>query len=273
MLTNKTIAFLGAGNIARALIGGLIRGGNVRPDQIWATRRNPYALEELARMFPGMHTTTANAKAAKVTDIVVLSVKPQSITEVLEDIRQVVTPQTQIVSILAGITSASICKMLGQNLPVVRAMPNTPALVDAAATAIAAGTHAQQEHWDVAGEIFKAVGLVEKVPEYLMDAVTGLSGSGPAYIYMVIEALTDGGVNQGIPRSVASKLAVQTVYGAAKMMIETEKHPAILRDEVTTPGGTTMAAIADLERNGLRTMFINAVGAATERAHALSKKK
>jgi len=273
LLTNQTIAFLGAGNIARALIGGLIRGENVLPNQIWATRRNPYALEELERNFPGIHTTTSNAEAANVADIVVLSVKPQSISEVLDDIRSVVTPQTQIISILAGITTASICEMLGIALPVVRAMPNTPALVDAAATAIAAGTHARETHWNMASEIFKAVGLVEKVPEYLMDAVTGLSGSGPAYIYMVIEALTDGGVNQGIPRPVAAKLAVQTVYGAAKMMIETEKHPAILRDEVTTPGGTTMAAIADLERNGLRTMFINAVGAATERAHALSKKK
>ena len=272
MLSNQKIAFIGSGNIASALIGGLVRGGSVEASQIFATRRNPYALESLQTSFPGIQTTTKNAEAARDASIVVLAVKPQSANEVLADIRPVLRPDTLVISILAGITTASIAERLGMNLPVMRAMPNTPALVDAAATAIAVGAHAKSEHFALAEAIFKAVGIVERVPEYLMNAVTGLSGSGPAYIYMVIEALTDGGVNQGIPRAVASKLAIQTVYGAAKMLLETEKHPAILRDEVTTPGGTTIAASADLERNGLRTMFINAVGAATERAEALSNK-
>lgn len=273
MLSNHTITFIGAGNIAQAIIGGLLKGGDVKPEQICATRRNPYALAELQTAFPGIETTTDNATAARRASIIVLAVKPQTADEAFDDLRSVISPEKQIISILAGITTESICQALGQNIPVVRAMPNTPALVDAAATAISAGKHATTTHLAVAEEIFKAVGGVEKVPEYLINAVTGLSGSGPAYIYMVIEALTDGGVNQGIPRPVASRLAVQTVFGAAKMVLETGKHPAILRDEVTTPGGTTIAAIADLERNGLRTMFINAVGAATERAEALAKKR
>jgi pyrroline-5-carboxylate reductase len=272
MLSDQTIAFIGAGTIAQSIIGGLLRAENVKQDQIYATRRNHFALEELKAQFPNLHTTTDNAIAAKAANVVVLSVKPQNSKEVMEDIRKVITPNTLIISILAGITTDTICEALGQNLPVVRAMPNTPALVDAGATAVSGGKYALPEHVAIAEAIFNSVGDVERVPEYLMNAVTGLSGSGPAYIYMVIEALTDGGVNQGIPRPVALRLATQTVFGAAKMVIETGKHPAILRDEVTTPGGTTIAAIADLERSGLRTMFIKAVGEATQRAQELAKK-
>ena len=154
---------------------------------------------------------------------------------------------------------------------VARTMPNTPALVDEGATAICAGRHATGPQIELARHIFEAVGTVEVVPEYLMDAVTGLSGSGPAYVYMFIEALTDAGVKQGLPRPSAARLAAQTVYGAARLVLETEKHPAILRDEVTTPGGTAIAAVAELESHGLRTMLINAVATATERSRQLSK--
>lgn len=150
-------------------------------------------------------------------------------------------------------------------------MPNTPVLVDAGATAISKGKFASEEHLKIANTIFKSIGTVEIVPENLLDAVTGLSGSGPAYIYMVIEAMTDGGVKMGIPRQIAFKLAAQTVFGAAKLVIETGKHPAILKDEVTTPGGTAIAAVHELETHGLRTMLINAVSTATARSKELSK--
>ncbi|MEO1477114.1 MAG: pyrroline-5-carboxylate reductase [Bacteroidota bacterium] len=273
MLADHTFAVLGAGNIGRALIGGLLRGGDVRPEQLHATRRNPYALDALREQFPGIHAGTDNAEAVRGATVVILAVKPQNLDAVMDAVRDDVPADALVLSILAGLTTDALCDALGQPLAVVRAMPNTPALVDEAATAITPGTHATEEHIAVASEIFAAVGpTVEVLPEYLMDAVTGLSGSGPAYIYMVIEALTDGGVKMGLPRPQALKLAAQTVYGAAKLVLETGLHPAILRDQVTTPGGTTIAAIAELERHGLRPMLIEAVGTATARSQALRER-
>ena len=176
-----------------------------------------------------------------------------------------------VLSTLAGVTTDAIGTALQHDLPVVRAMPNTPALVDEGATAIAPGRWAEAVHVETARAVFEAVGLVEVVPEGLMDAVTGLSGSGPAYVFMVIEGLTDAGVKQGLPRPTAHRLAVQTVLGAARLALETGEHPAILRDQVTTPGGTTIAAVAELEKHGLRTMMIDAVQIATERSAQLSR--
>lgn len=271
MLSDQTITVIGAGNIGRALIGGLLRSdNNVDPGQIRATRRNPMALDELQEELPGVHVSTDNEQAVRGADVVIISVKPKNTKEVLDDIRKEVTEDTLVISVLAGITTATIAEQLDKNVPVVRTMPNTPALVDEGATAVAPGQFAEPTHVDIAEDIFKAVGIVEVVPEYLMDAVTGLSGSGPAYIYMIIEALTDGGVKQGLTRSTALRLAAQTVYGAAKLVLDTGKHPAILRDEVTTPGGTAISAVADLENHGLRTMLINAVATATERSKELS---
>jgi pyrroline-5-carboxylate reductase len=203
--------------------------------------------------------------------VVVLAVKPQQAAAVLDELRGHVAPDALLISVLAGVTTDALADALGAAQPVVRAMPNTPALVDEGATAIAAGRHASEAHLALAREVFGAVGTVEVLPEPLMDAVTGLSGSGPAYVYMVIEALTDGGVRMGLPRPQALRLAAQTVYGAARLVLETGKHPAILRDEVTTPGGTAIAAVADLESHGLRTMLINAVATATERSRELSR--
>lgn len=265
MLKDQTVAVVGAGNIGRALIGGMLRGSDVAPEQVRATRRNAAALETLTAQFPGLQTGTDNAAAVTGATVVVLAVKPQQAMGVLEELRGRIAPDALVISVLAGVTTEAIATALEAEQPVVRSMPNTPALVDEGATAIAAGRHATAEHLGVARAIFEAVGTVEVLPESLMDAVTGLSGSGPAYIYMVIEALTDGGVRQGLPRPQALRLAAQTVYGAAKLVLETQKHPAILRDEVTTPGGTAIAAVADLERHGLRTVLINAVATATER--------
>ena len=273
MLTAHTFAVLGAGNMGRAIAGGLLRGGDVAPASLRAWRRTASMLDELAADFPGIVTTTDAREAVAGASVVILAVKPQGAADVVAEVKEAVADGALVVSILAGITTAALEEAFDRPLAVVRAMPNTPALVDEGATALAAGRHATAEHLALARAVFEAVGKVEIVPENLMDAVTGLSGSGPAYIYMVIEALTDGGVKQGLPRPIAARLAAQTVYGSAKLVIETGKHPAILRDEVTTPGGTAIAAVADLEAHGLRTMLINAVGVATARSQELARLK
>lgn len=268
VLADHTIAIIGAGNIGRALIGGLLRGQDVDPGQIHATRRTP---APILQQFPGIHFGSDNAEAVADATIVVLAVKPQNAAAVVGEIREHVAPGAMIVSVLAGVTTESLRTAFGRDLAFVRAMPNTPMIVDEGATAIAGGQFASEGHVALARRIFEAVGKVEEVPEYLMDAVTGLSGSGPAYVYMFVEALTDAGVKQGIPRPIASRLAAQTIFGAAKLVIDSGKHPAILRDEVTTPGGTAIAAVAELESHGLRTMLINAVATATARSKELSE--
>ena len=191
--------------------------------------------------------------------------------KVMEELAGTITKDQLVVSVMAGITTAAISKALRVDGPVVRAMPNTPCLVDAGATAIAAGKHAGEKDLKLAEAIFKSVGLCVILPETAMDAVTGLSGSGPVYLFMVIEAMIVGGVKMGIPRPVAAKLAAQTVFGAAKLVIETGKHPAILKDEVTTPGGTAITAIHMLETRGLRSVLIDAIVAATQRSNELNR--
>jgi pyrroline-5-carboxylate reductase len=270
MLANKTIGVIGAGHIGAAVIGGLIKAKLTSPKNIIASRRSESSLAELAKTF-GIHTTTDNKKVAKASDIIVLAIKPMNARDVLTEIKEEVTSSKVIISVMAGIKTSFINSFLGVECPVIRTMPNTPVMVDSGATAISKGKFASEEDLKIANTIFKSIGTVEVVPENLLDAVTGLSGSGPAYIYMVIEAMTDGGVKMGIPRQIAFKLAAQTVYGAAKLVIETGKHPAILKDEVTTPGGTAIAAVAELEMHGLRTMLINAVSTATMRSKELSK--
>jgi len=268
MLNDHTIAIIGAGNIGRALIGGLLSGHDLDATQIRATRRTPGPLGE---QFPAIRAGADNVAAVADATIVVLAVKPQNAPAVLAEIRDHVAPAALLVSVLAGVTTDSLQRALGQELAIVRAMPNTPMIVDEGVTAIAGGRFATSDHLALARRIFEAVGTVEEVSEPLMDAVTGLSGSGPAYVYMFVEALTDAGVKQGIPRPVAFRLAARTVFGAARLVLESGKHPAILRDEVTTPGGTAIAAVAELESHGLRTMLINAVATATARSRELSE--
>ncbi len=270
MLANKTIGVIGAGHIGSAVIGGLIKAKLTSPKNIIASRRTQSNLTDLAKTF-GIHITTDNRKVAKSSDIIVFAIKPMNSRDVLNEIKDSVTTSKVIISVMAGIKTSFINSVLGVECPVIRTMPNTPVLVDSGATAISKGTFASDEDLKIANTIFKSIGTVEVVPENLLDAVTGLSGSGPAYIYMVIEAMTDGGVKMGIPRQIAFRLAAQTVFGAAKLVNETVKHPAILKDEVTTPGGTAIAAVAELETRGLRTMLINAVSTATARSQELSK--
>ena len=269
MLRDQTLAVLGAGNIGRALIGGLLRGDDLDADRITATRRSEHGLEDVRERFPGVRVTTDNATAVEDATVVLIAVKPQNLAALLDEVKGTVAPGTLVLSTLAGVSTGAFSDALDQDLPVVRAMPNTPALVDEGATAITPGEFADDSHLALARAVFEAVGVVEVVPETLMDAVTGLSGSGPAYVFMVIEGLTDAGVKQGLPRTVAARLAAKTVLGAARLAIETGQHPAILRDQVTTPGGTTISAVAELEKHGLRTMLIDAVAMATSRSREL----
>ena len=276
MLRDQTLVVLGAGNIGRAILGGLVRGGDIPVERLRATRRSAAGLDELRERLPGVAVTSDNVAAVQGATIVLVSVKPQNALALFAEIGPHVAPGTLVLTTLAGVTTDTTARALGprapgDDMPVVRAMPNTPALVDEAATALSPGAHATEAHLALARTVFEAVGHVEIVDESLMDAVTGLSGSGPAYVFMVIEALTDAGVKQGLPRTVAAKLSAQTVLGAARLALDTGRHPAILRDEVTTPGGTTIAAVAELERHGLRTMLIDAVAMATARSRELGQ--
>jgi pyrroline-5-carboxylate reductase len=237
---------------------------------IAASRRNEEALKELRRRWQ-IHAIADNKKAVKGADVVILAVKPQLSASVLAEIAPVIQKSQLIISIMAGITTATINRKLKKACPVVRAMPNTPCLVDAGATAICAGQYAGEKDLALAESIFESVGKVVTLPESLLDAVTGLSGSGPVYIYTVIEAMIDGGVKMGIPRPIAAQLAAQTVFGAAKLVLETGKHPALLKDEVTTPGGCAINAIHVLEAKGLRSVLIDAIVTATQRSVELSR--
>jgi pyrroline-5-carboxylate reductase len=269
MLFSKKIAFVGSGNMGEALLGGLLKAELTNPENVLATDIRDYRLQEIQAKW-GVATTTNNHEAVHFADVIVLCVKPQALRQLLDEIKNDVRDDQFIISIVAGITTRMISKFIGKKNPVVRVMPNIPAVVDEAASALCIGEFATDVHKEIAMKIIGAVGEVEVVSEDLMDVVTGLSGSGPAYIYMVIEALTDGGVMMGLPRNIATRLATQTVLGSAKLVRETNVHPAMLKDQVTTPGGTTILAIKELEESGLRPMLIRAVETATNRSRELS---
>jgi pyrroline-5-carboxylate reductase len=268
-MLNKKMALIGGGNMGSALLRGVLRAGLAPPESITVVDIHPGKLEAFRRDF-GVSVTKDARAAVSGRDLVVLAIKPRTLNEVLDAVKDAAVPEQLFISIIAGVEGSYIRDRIGKGNPVVRAMPNIPATVDAAATAISAIAPAGDEHLVVAEAIFSAVGDVVRVEEEHLDAVTGLSGSGPAYIYMVIEALCDGGVKMGLPREIAMKLAVQTVLGAAKLVKETGQHPATLKDQVTTPGGTTISAVHELEERGLRAMLISAVVTATERSRALN---
>ena len=269
-MLDRTIAFLGAGNMAEAIIKGLLRAGTARPESIIATARRSERAEELKRVY-GIRATQDNVAAAREADIVVLSVKPQAMDKLLVQIAPALDQRKLIISVAAGVPIAALERRLGAGARIIRTMPNTPSLVGAGACALSPGEHASEEDLAVASRIFQAVGITTVVDENLLDAVTGLSGSGPAYIFLVIEALSDAGVKVGLPRYTALKLAAQTVLGSAQLLIETNSHPGQLKDQVTSPGGTAIAGLHTLEAGGLRTTLINAVEAATRRAKELGE--
>jgi pyrroline-5-carboxylate reductase len=269
-LSARTIGFIGAGNMAEAMIRGLVRGGHVGADRVVASAPRRARLDELKAAY-GIGTTLDNREVARGAEIVVLSVKPQILHKVLREVGDQLRPGTLVISIAAGIDTETIEAHLAEGVRVVRAMPNVPATVGAGATAIAAGERAGEADLDVARAIFDAVGITVALDESQLDAVTGLSGSGPAYVFLVLEALADAGVKVGLSRRNAQRLAAQTVMGSAKLLLETDEHPGRLKDMVTSPGGTAIAGLHTLEEGGLRTTLINAVETATKRARELGR--
>ncbi len=269
MSIEKKIAFIGGGNMAEALIKGLIAAGTMKPDQIVVADVSADRLAHLHKTY-GV-AQKGNVDAAREADILVLCVKPQVIERVLAEIAPAVDGRKLVISIAAGMVIAKIERALKEGSHVVRVMPNTPALVLAGAAALAGGKNATSDDLALTQGIFNSVGRAVIVEEKLMDAVTGLSGSGPAYVFTIIEALSDAGVKVGLPRQLALELAAQTVYGAAKMVLETKEHPGKLRDLVTSPGGTTIEGLHALEKGKLRATLMNAVEAATARSRELGK--
>lgn len=283
MSLDQTVAVLGAGNIGSALISGLLEAKALRPEQLVAADVADSQLEQLSKKHKILVMPRGNREAARQADVVVLAVKPYLVGEVLDEIREVLRPDQVLISVAAGVPVAFLESRLAKTedsgtsgpaskQPIIRAMPNVAMTVHASATALCANEAASEEHRGIAGKIFQPVGTVVWVSEDKMHAVTGLSGSGPAYVYLILEGLTAGGVNMGLPPHVARALAEQTLFGAAKLARESGEHPAALRDRVTTPGGTTIAGLAELERYGVRSALMEAVEAATERSEELSRK-
>jgi pyrroline-5-carboxylate reductase len=268
-MLNATIGLIGAGQMATALGQGLVKSGLVAKEQILASDPLESARERFSRAV-GARTTADNLDVVTWAQILILAVKPQQMPEVLSQIRGRIGPGHLVVSIAAGIPCSVLLETLGPETRLARVMPNTPCLVGRGACAYCLGGTAAVADGEVVSQILSAVGIAIEVNEKLMDAVTGLSGSGPAFAYVVIEALSDGGVRMGLPRHVATTLAAQTLRGAATMVLCGNEHPAVLKDRVASPGGTTIAGLQALESGGLRAALIAAVEAATRRAAELA---
>jgi pyrroline-5-carboxylate reductase len=269
-IKGRTIGFVGGGNMGEALIKGLLGASLVPASAIHATDVRLERLKELDRLY-GIQVSSDNAELVRHADIVILAVKPQIMDAVLKEIAPAVTRKKLLISIAAGVSTAKIRAVLHKDARLIRVMPNTPALVLEGVTAIAKAEGLEPGDLDIAGEIFSAVGRVVTLEEDLMDAVTGLSGSGPAYIALVVESLADGGVRVGLDRKTAMTLAMQTVLGSARLLIDTGMHPGQLKDMVSSPGGTTIAGIHTLETGGLRRTLIDAVERATQRSRELGQ--
>jgi pyrroline-5-carboxylate reductase len=268
MLQGKKIGFIGGGNMAEALIRGLLAGGVTPSDILVAEpllKKREYLVDRYHVQVTGDNRATAGIP------VVILAIKPQVAAKVLVSLAEQLADDTLLVSIMAGTPCAAIEATFPNPVRVVRVMPNTPALVMAGASAICRGSHATDEDIELVREIFTMTGTCSIVGEVLMDAVTGLSGSGPAYVMTFVEALSDAGVKNGLPREVATELAIQTVLGTARLLQETGEHPAALRDKVTSPGGTTIAGLHALEKGAFRATVMNAVDAAAARARELGK--
>ncbi|HUL26681.1 MAG TPA: pyrroline-5-carboxylate reductase [Streptosporangiaceae bacterium] len=260
------IAILGAGKMGEALISGLLRAGR-SPSGVLAVVRRPDRAAALRESY-GIAVVGA-AEAAKSADTLIITVKPQDMAALLDEIAPHVPAGRLVISVAAGITTAKIESRLGDEVPVVRVMSNTPVLVDEAMSVISAGTHAGEEHLRRAEELLRPVGKVLRIPESQQDAATALSGSGPAYVYFLVEAMVDAGILLGMPRGTALEMVTQAVYGAATMLRESGEHPVILREAVTSPGGTTISAIRELEKHGVRAAFLAAIEAARDRGAEL----
>jgi len=270
MSEEHTIAFVGAGNMAGALIRGLVGTATVPADRIIAADPDRDRLSALAEELE-IRVTSDNAEALQEATVVVLAIKPQVFAQVLPGLSAAARQDALLVSIAAGISTSIIERALPDGARVVRTMPNTPALVGAGATAIAAGTSATDDDLELAETLFRSVGISVRVPEEQIDAVTGLSGSGPAYVFAMIEALRDAGAREGLPAETALQLASQTVFGAARLLLDEKEAPEVLRDRVTSPGGTTRAGLDALAAAGFADAIMGAVEAATRRSVELGK--
>ena len=270
MLKNKQVGFVGTGNMGEALMKGLLNRQLCLPDQISCSDVRADRLKAIAEAY-GVKTTTSNNEVVKKSDVIILAVKPQILKQVVGDMAPQVDSSKLLISIAAGVAMESIELCAKKDLRLIRVMPNICVSVGEGIAAIAANKVATPEDQKVAKSIFDSVGKSLFMEEHLLDAVTGLSGSGPAYVFLIIDALADGGVKMGLTKSDALLLAAQTVLGSAKMLIETGEHPGRLKDSVTSPGGTTIAGLHALEEGGLRTTLINAVEAATQRSKVLGE--
>jgi pyrroline-5-carboxylate reductase len=269
-LSNKRLAVIGTGKIGGILLGAFLKHKLVQPKRVHATVVSAEEARAATKLVGiPVHASTDNRTAVRNADIILLSVKPQVARQVLEEIKPEMKPGKLIVSVVASLTTQFIEKQLGLDVPVVRAMPNTPTAIGCGMTALAKGVHAGNAHLEIAKAMFEAVGRVVVVDEKLIDAVTGLSGSGPAFVYILLEALAEGGVKVGLPRDISTLLAAQTMMGAARMVLDSGDHPAKLKDAVTTPAGSTMDGILELEDGKVRVTLIKAVMKATQRAREL----
>lgn len=264
------LTVLGAGKMGQALVAGLLASGWRSPDEIVVTARSPERLTELKDRY-GVEGTLDNAAAVAGADVVVLSVKPQDIEPLLSSVSDHVAPNQTVLSVVAAIPTSLIEARLSNDVPVVRAMPNTPSVVHEGMAGIAAGRHADDKHLAIASEVLAHVGRVVVVPESYLDAVTAISGSGPAYFALLAEAMIEAGILLGLSREISTELVVQTMLGSAKMLRDIEMHPVELREMVTSPGGTTIRAIRVLEQSGVRAAFLNAIQAAMERSQELAQ--
>jgi pyrroline-5-carboxylate reductase len=268
MLSDSTIGFIGAGNMAEALIAGLLHAKRLPPVQLLASDIDQSRLDRLHDAY-GIRTALNNSAVAREADVLILAVEPQVLDAVLAEIAGAVAAETLIVSVAAGYPIVRIARGLSGRDRIVRSMPNTPSHVREGVTAVAYDERLPARDSDAARTLFESIGQVVRVEERWLDAVTGLSGSGPAYIYVMIEALADGGVKMGLPRETAQLLAAQTVSGAARLVLDTHEHPAVLKDRVASPDGTAVAGLHQLERGGFRAALISAIEAATRRSHEL----
>ncbi|ARF79799.1 pyrroline-5-carboxylate reductase [Kitasatospora aureofaciens] len=263
----QKIAFLGTGKIGEALLSGLLRAGKA-PSDVLVTARRPERAAELTDRYGVV--AVSNAEAAKLADTLILAVKPQDMGTLLEELAPHISPDRLVISAAAGVPTAWFEERLAAGTPVVRVMPNTPVLVDEGMSVISGGSHAREEHLARAEEIFSSVGKALRLPESQQDAATALSGSGPAYFYFLVEAMTDAGILLGLPRQVAHDLIVQSAIGASVMLRDSGEHPVKLREAVTSPAGTTIAAIRELENHGVRAALLGALEAARDRSRELA---
>ncbi len=268
-IQERKIAILGAGRIGEALLSGLLSSGWRKPEEIAATSRRPQRVEELREKF-GVAATTSNPEAVSGAAIVVISVKPQDLDALLGEVGGLISADQTVLTIAAAIPTATIERRLDSSVPVVRAMPNTPSTVHEGIAGLAPGAHAEEEHLALAEEVLSHLGAVVRVPESMMDAVTAVSGSGPAYFALLAEAMIEAGILLGLARETSTQLVVQTMLGTAKQLRDDKMHPVELREMVTSPGGTTIAAIHELEQAGVRAAFLNAIQAAMRRAKELA---